>query len=90
MGVAVPQPPDCDYATVLLVRAFHIISRARRTVDIYPQPLSTHDIDSFLSGREEFIEYTIFERVILALDNWYIEDRYKAIEKLLKKPPAKA
>ena len=80
-GHELPDPPEYSYTANTLIEAYNVISRSRRYEQGTPLALSIADLNAYCEQYELPVERYIFNAVIFDLDNRFIDEAYKRMQK---------
>lgn len=78
-GHELPDPPEHSYTANALIEAYNAISRSRRYEQGTPLALSIADLNAYCEQYELPVERYIFNAVIFALDNQFIDESRKRL-----------
>lgn len=81
MGIKLPDPPKYSYTANTLIEAYNTIARSRRYEQGTPLALSIADLSAYCDLYEPPVERYIFNAVIFDLDNQFIDEAYKKLNK---------
>ena len=73
--------PEYSYTANALIEAYNVISRSRRYEQGIPLALSIADLNAYCEQYELPVERYIFNAVIFDLDNRFIDEAYKRMQK---------
>ncbi len=73
--------PEYSYTANALIKAYNVISRSRRYEQGTPLALSIADLNAYCEQYELPVERYIFNAVIFDLDNRFIDEAYKRMQK---------
>lgn len=85
MGVKPPEPPEYSYIANVILSAYNTIARSRMYHDSgVPLALNTSHIQSYIELNDLPCELYIFMDCIFAIDNLYIDEAHKKINRKKK------
>ena len=73
--------PEYSYTASTLIEAYNVISRSRRYEQGAPLALGIADLNAYCEQYELPVERYIFNAVIFDLDNRFIDEAYKRMQK---------
>jgi len=73
--------PEYSYTANALIAAYNVISRSRRDEHGTPLALGIADLNAYCEQYELPVERYIFNAVIFDLDNRFIDETYKRMQK---------
>lgn len=85
MGITPPGPPEYSYIANVILNAYNTIARSRMYESGVPLALNTSHIQSYIELNDLPCELYIFMDCIFAIDNLYIDEAHKNINRKNKK-----